>query len=133
MKYLSKLLFILIMSVCIYCSIPQNMSEASVSSMVKDTNPGTLSTNVGNDLAQKVISKILAFLQIASGLISVIVIAFSGFKYVVAETADIKGEVKKKMLPMIIGMILVFSATTIAKFILGAATISITTGDTVNT
>ena len=84
-------------------------------------------------MAKDVISKILGFLQVASGLISVIVIAFSGFRYVVAETADVKGEVKKKMLPMIIGMVLVFSATTVAKFLLGAATISITTGDTVYT
>lgn len=133
MKYLSKIVFILIISVCIYLSMPQNMSEASVSSMVKSTNPGTLTTDVGSDLAKDVISKILGFLQVASGLISVIVIAFSGFRYVVAETADVKGEVKKKMLPMIIGMVLVFSATTVAKFLLGAATISITTGDTVYT
>ncbi len=131
MKKLSKIIFILIMAVCIYCGMPQTMSEASVSSMVKDTNPGALTTDIGDDLAKNVISKILGFLQVASGLISVIVIAFSGFRYVVAETADIKGEVKKKMLPMIIGMILVFSATTVAKFLLGAATISITTGDSV--
>lgn len=133
MKYLSKIIVILIMSVCIYAIMPQNITEASVSSMVKDTNPGALSTSVGTDLAKNVIKKILAFLQVASGLVSVLIIAFSGFRYVMAETADIKGEVKKKMLPMILGMVLVFSATSIAKFLLGAVTVSITTGEPIKT
>ena len=44
-------------------------------------------------------------------------IAISGFRYII-ETPEVKGELKKNMLPIIIGIILVFFASTIAKFLI---------------
>ena len=61
---------------------------------------------------------ILTFLQIVSGIAAVIMIAISGFRYIV-ETPEVKGEIKKTMLPIVIGIILVFAAVSIAKFFLG--------------
>ena len=51
---------------------------------------------------------------------SVLVIAFTGFQYIVSADAEMKNEMKKKMLPIIIGLILVFFATSITTFLLGA-------------
>lgn len=65
------------------------------------------------------IAKLLGFLRVASGLIAVVVIAFTGFNYITAETPDMKKQIKEKMLPIIIGLIVVFSATAITQFILG--------------
>ena len=132
MKILSKVGIILVVFACLFVTISQNVSNASVSSMVKGTAPSEINTKIGNELATKVISKILGFLQVASGLISVLIIAFSGFQYIVAETADLKGEIKKKMLPLVLGIVLVFSATTIAKFLISVVA-SGTANDTIET
>ena len=45
--------------------------------------------------------------------------AITGFNYISA-TPDVKAELKKKMLPIIFGIVLIFSATSIAAFILQA-------------
>lgn len=66
-----------------------------------------------------VVNRLLGFLRIISGLVLVLVLGTTGYKYIVA-TPEIKGELKKRMLPVILGIILVFSAVTIAGFILGA-------------
>ncbi len=62
-----------------------------------------------------VVNKILGFLQIASALVAVVMIAVTGFRYIM-ETPDMKNELKKSMVPIIVGLLLVFFATTIAKF-----------------
>ena len=120
MKKGVKNILILATLVLIFSIALTTISNAeSVSSMVNSTKPSGVDSSIGSDLATNVIAKILGFLQVASGLISVVVIAFTGFNYIVASDPNIKEELKKKMLPMIIGLVLVFSATTIAKFILG--------------
>ena len=62
-----------------------------------------------------VASRVLTFLQIASGIMAIIMIAVTGFRYIV-ETPDMKSELKKSMIPIIVGILLVFFATSIAKF-----------------
>ena len=69
---------------------------------------------------QRVIGKILGFLQVASALTTVVVVAFLGFK-MLTETPEVKREVKHKGLPIIIGVVLVFGATSVASFIFTVA------------
>lgn len=117
-----KILITIAISISVFFTLlPQsvvNAKDGDVSSMVGETTPVTTDTSIGSDLATKAISKILGFLQFTSGLVSVIVIAFTGFNYIVVSEPDMKKEVKKKMLPIVIGMILIFSGTSIARFIL---------------
>ena len=47
-------------------------------------------------------------------------IAIVGFNYIIS-TPEVKDEMKKKMLPIIIGIVLVFGATSVAKFLIGVA------------
>ena len=67
------------------------------------------------------IGKILGFLQIASALTTVIVIAFYGIQFIVETTPDVKGRIKEKGLPIITGIVFVFGAVSIAKFLIGVA------------
>lgn len=64
-------------------------------------------------------NRLLGFLRIISALILVLVLGTTGYQYIVA-APDIRKELKNKMLPVILGILLVFSAVTIASFILGA-------------
>ena len=75
-----------------------------------DTNSVNAFTSIGNS--------ILTFLQILSGITAVIMIAITGFRYIV-ETPEVKGELKKNMLPIVVGIVLVFFAVSIAKFFIG--------------
>ena len=69
---------------------------------------------------QKTAGYILGFLQIASALTSVVMIAFTGFKLVVETNPTVLEETKKTMVPIVLGMVMTFGAVSIAKFIIGA-------------
>lgn len=120
MKTMNKILAVLIIAVSMFVIMPDNMSLAAGS------NAGSaidgISVTEGGDVSklQNVIGKLLGFLQVASGLVAVLMIAITGFQYIV-ETPEVKQEIKKKMLPIIVGIVLVFGATSIAKFIIGVA------------
>lgn len=121
MKYVKVILIILISFICIVGFMQQNVSNArtivDVSEEFKAEEDDDNKVSYGT--LKEVIGDILGFLQVATGLITVIIIATTGYSYIVA-TPDIKGEMKRKMLPMILGIILVFGAISISKFIVGA-------------
>lgn len=120
MKLLEKGLLILVLVVCIVGIIPKSTSFASnqtdrvMSKVIPEEPAPATYSNI-----QKIIGRILFILRIASGLVSVVVIAFTGFNYIIS-TPDVKHEIKRKMLPIIIGLVLIFSAVSIAQFVLEA-------------
>lgn len=122
MKTVYKIFAILMIAVCTLVIMPNNMSLAAGSSSASDaisnipvSEPSGVTTGLST-----VIGKLLGFLQVASGLVAVLMIAIVGFNYIIS-TPEIKDEMKKKMLPIIIGIVLVFGATSIAKFLIGVA------------
>ena len=134
MKKISKLLVAVIISTCVLAFMPGNNCMAMAD--LKDGGGGLKTTvggaidglNVAGDVdvggLQKVIGTLLNFLQIASGLVAVLMIAIVGFNYILATSSDMKKEMKEmkeKALPIIIGIVLVFGATSIAKFFIGVA------------
>lgn len=118
MKIIQKTILILIIITCTFGITNINISEAaSVTDTVKVVKPEEVDSTKYNKL-QSTVGKLLGFLQISSGLITVLVIAFTGFNYIIA-TPDVKKDIKDKALPILIGIILVFSAVSISKFLLG--------------
>ena len=125
MKTMQKILAILVIGVCVFAIMPQNISMAA-SSKAADIVGGVEAKEPEDNLSQGLqltIGRLLGFLQVASGLIAILMIAITGFNYIVA-TPDVKEEMKKKMLPIIIGLVIVFGAVSIAKFILGTVNLS---------
>ena len=120
MKTLQKFLVILLIAICVFAVMPKNIALAadSASSAIDEIDTKTTGTIEGTDKLTEVAGRILTFLQIASGIAAVIMIAVTGFRYIV-ETPEVKGELKKNMFPIIVGIILVFFATSIAKFFIG--------------
>lgn len=119
MKKIIKLMIIFLIILCSIIVIPKSqvcaadVSVGDIALGIKATDPAEKNYS---DLSN-VVGKIMAFLQIASGLTSVIMIAFIGFK-LITTTPDVRGELKGKLFPILIGIILVFGATSIAKFII---------------
>lgn len=118
MKTMQKVLAILLIAVCVF-GVMSQISTCNASS-ISDTLNKIQPTNdvTGAENLTTIASRVLTFLQIASGIAAVIMIAVTGFRYII-ETPEVKGELKKNMLPIVIGLVLVFFATSIAKFFIG--------------
>lgn len=126
MKTVYKVFAILMIAVSMFVIMPNNMCFAEDSAgttaitainKVKDNTNSTSASNAADGLAG-VVGKLLGFLQIASGIVAVLMIAIVGFNYIIS-TPEVKDEMKKKMLPIIVGIVLVFGATSVAKFLIG--------------
>lgn len=126
MKTFSKVLIILLMTICMVAFLFQNVAFAEeavdAQGALQKINTTVDGGKVeGTEGLSEMAGKIVVFLQVASGIAAVIMIAITGFRYVI-ETPEVKGELKKNMFPIIVGMILVFFALSIANFFLGMFT-----------
>lgn len=68
-----------------------------------------LDTTVNNSGLGKALKNLIVYLQIAGTGISIIVVTILGIKYMTA-SVEAKAEVKKEMMPVLIGMGLLFGA-----------------------
>jgi type IV secretory pathway VirB2 component (pilin) len=124
MKTMYKVFAILMIAVSMFVIMPNNTSFAA-DTAGKGAQGAIDNISVSEPTAATAglagtIGKLLGFLQVASGLVAVLMIAIVGFNYIVS-TPEVKDEMKKKLLPIIIGIVLVFGATSIAKFLIGVA------------
>ena len=62
--------------------------------------------------------KIIGLIQIASAVAAVILIAVFGFKFILG-SANEKADYQKSFIPLIVGVVVVFAATSIAKLLFG--------------
>lgn len=120
MKMIARILIVMIIALGVITIVPQNVVRAAgEEEIIGQINPGDVqdpgeATNKLTTLA----ANVLKFLQIASAIAAVIMIAVTGFRYII-ESPEVKAELKKNMLPIIIGIVLVFFATSIARFFIG--------------
>ena len=91
-------------------------SSAKVTDAMNAVNAGEIDENTASNITS-VANKVLTFLQIAAGVFAIIMIAVTGFRYIIEPAADVRKELKNGMLPIIVGILLVFFAASIAKFI----------------
>ena len=73
---------------------------------------------IKTDGIKSIAGRVLGLLQIASAILAVILIAYLGFKMVLG-SANEKADVQKQFIPLIIGVTIVFAATSIANLLLG--------------
>ena len=120
MRTFNKIFAILMILVSTWAIMPVNMSFASDATSAIDGVKADETGSANYSSLQGTIGKLLGFLQIASALVAVLVLAYTGFNYIVG-TPEMKDEMKKKGVPIIVGFVLVFGATSIAKFLVGVA------------
>ena len=75
-------------------------------------------SNIKVDGMKKIAARVLGLLQIVSAILAVVLIAYLGFKMVLG-SANEKADVQKQFIPLIIGVTIVFAATSIANLLLG--------------
>ena len=64
--------------------------------------------------------KVIGLIQVASVVLAVILIAVFGFKFIMG-SANEKADYQKSFIPLIVGLVVVFAATSIAKVIMSIA------------
>lgn len=114
-----KIFATVLMAIVILCTSAQFVFAAPdttgiVDSIDKKIDADTSAATGLTDLAGKVIGLV----QIASAVAAVILIAVFGFKFIMG-SANEKADYQKSFIPLIVGVVVVFSATSLAKLLFG--------------
>ncbi len=115
MKKSLKIFAIILMAMLVVFSVSTS-SYASAGSIIENITPDQ--NGIKADDMAKIAGRVLGLLQIVSAILAVILIAYLGFKMVLG-SANEKADVQKQFIPLIIGVTIVFAATSIAKLLLG--------------
>lgn len=101
-----------------------------VSTSVFAVNPGDAIGQVEGEIAyggnqdfSAKVGKIIGFLQWAGAIAGVLIITIFGIKYMMGSLEE-KAEYKKSMIPLIVGIVVVMGATTIANLLVNTFTTS---------
>lgn len=116
MKKSLKIFAVVLMAMLVVFSV----STFSYADSAKDVVTGINSNMTGIDSngMKSIAGRVLGLLQIVSAILAVILIAYLGFKMVLG-SANEKADVQKQFIPLIIGVTIVFAATSIANLLLG--------------
>lgn len=94
-------------------------SGASASDIINGITVTTPDTNQTQGL-MSMAGRVIGLIQIASAVLAVILIAVFGFKFIMG-SANEKADYQKSFIPLIVGLVVVFAATSIAKLIMSVA------------
>lgn len=116
MKKSLKIFAVILMVMLVVFSV----STFSYADSAKDVVTGINANMTGIDSSgmKSIAGRVLGLLQIVSAILAVILIAYLGFKMVLG-SANEKADVQKQFIPLIIGVTIVFAATSIANLLLG--------------
>lgn len=119
MKKSLKIFAIILMAMLVVFSVSTSSyasAGSSAGSIIENITPD--SNGIKADDMTKIAGRVLGLLQMVSAILAVILIAYLGFKMVLG-SANEKADVQKQFIPLIIGVTIVFAATSIAKLLLG--------------
>ena len=110
MKKSLKIFAVVLMAMLVVFSV----STFSYADSAKDVVTGINANMTGIDSSgmKSIAGRVLGLLQIVSAILAVILIAYLG-------SANEKADVQKQFIPLIIGVTIVFAATSIANLLLG--------------
>lgn len=115
MRKLDKVLSVLMIVVMLACVSTTVFAKLDVSNISDDANIGNAETTMAS-----LGSQILTIVTNVGIILAVVLIAILGIKYMMGSTEE-KAEYKKSMIPYIVGAILVFGASTVAKVVVNFA------------
>lgn len=105
-----KIVTTIIMAIFTICAISQVALAVDVN--ITPTPPNSSDIEGIKTLA----GKVLGLIQAAAGIAAVVLIAVFGFKFIMG-SANEKADYQKSFIPLIVGVVVVFSATSIAKLL----------------
>lgn len=116
MKKSLKIFAVVLMAMLVVFSVSTFSYADSAKDVVTGINANM--TGIDSNGMKSIAGRVLGLLQIVSAILAVILIAYLGFKMVLG-SANEKADVQKQFVPLIIGVTIVFAATSIANLLLG--------------
>lgn len=116
MKKSMKIVSVLMIAIMIIMSTTPVFASNTANTTITPKGPE------GTDDILKLAGKILGFLQWIALIGGVLIIAVLGIKYMMGSLEE-KAEYKKSMIPLIVGIIVVMGATTIANLLVNTFTL----------
>ncbi len=109
-KIMSMVLMILITSIMIYCFLgfDNEVNALSPSDLTAQMSDISINTAITNSSFGGFLKDVIGYIQIAGTGIAIIVVTILGIKYLTA-SVEAKAEIKKDMMPVLIGMGLLFA------------------------
>lgn len=115
MKKTLKILAVILAVVLLFFVIagPNISLAADAGSVINGLNTDE---NVGGEEITSIGSKIMSFIWILSIVVAVVVLMYTGLKFIVG-SANEKAEYKKSLMPLVVGVLILVFATTIVNAI----------------
>ena len=114
-----KVFAIIVMAIVMVCATTQlSFAAIDFNSVVTGVDNNIAGdTTAATDLT-KIAGKVVGLIQIASAVAAVLLVAVFGFKFILG-SANEKADYQKSFIPLIVGLVVVFAATSIAKLLFG--------------
>lgn len=116
MKKSLKIFAVVLIAMLVVFSVSTSSYADSAKDVIGGINADT--SGINSQGMKTIAGKVLGLLQIVSAILAVILVAYLGFKMVLG-SANEKADVQKQFIPLIIGVTIVFAATSIANLLLG--------------
>lgn len=116
MKKSLKIFAVVLIAMLVVFSVSTSSYADSAKDVIGGINADT--SGINSQGMKTIAGRVLGLLQIVSAILAVILVAYLGFKMVLG-CANEKADVQKQFIPLIIGVTIVFAATSIANLLLG--------------
>lgn len=116
MKKSLKIFAVVLIAMLVVFSVSTSSYAESAKDVIGGINANT--SGINSQGMKNIAGRVLGLLQIVSAILAVILVAYLGFKMVLG-SANEKADVQKQFIPLIIGVTIVFAATSIANLLLG--------------
>lgn len=116
MKKSLKIFAVVLIAMLVVFSVSTSSYADSAKDVIGGINADT--SGINSQGMKAIAGRVLGLLQIVSAILAVILVAYLGFKMVLG-SANEKADVQKQFIPLIIGVTIVFAATSIANLLLG--------------
>lgn len=116
MKKSLKIFAVVLIAMLVVFSVSTSSYADSAKDVISGINADT--SGINSQGMKNIAGRVLGLLQIVSAILAVILVAYLGFKMVLG-SANEKADVQKQFIPLIIGVTIVFAATSIANLLLG--------------
>lgn len=107
-------IFAIIMITIVMVCMSTEVFATTTTGVIESIKPST--TGVDATGLTGLASKVIGLIQIASAVAAVVLVAVFGFKFIMG-SANEKADYQKSFIPLIVGVVVVFSATSIAKLL----------------
>lgn len=114
-----KIVSTILMAIFVLCAISQVVLADSAMDVANGIKGDSGSINASG--LQTIANRVIGLLQVASAVAAVVLITVFGFKFIMGSAGE-KVEYQKSFIPLIVGVVVVFAASSIAKLIFSTFT-----------